>query len=215
VGRAANEITTGSLNELAAHVNTEGNGVPVILFNSLSWPRTELADLEVQLPSAASQVEVTDSAGKPAEVQLRSIDHQNRAQFLLLSHTPSLGYQTYFVRPARNASPVQSFLRASPDTLENEFLRVKIDPKTGCMVSLFDKHSGTEALAPAETDSGGPKNSVCGNLLQTFVDKPKQWDAWNIDADFEAQHWDLNKADDVSLLESGPLRAVIQVCSRS
>src|SRR5882757_2277297 len=100
VGRAANEITTDSLNELAAHVNTTGNGVPVMLFNSLSWPRTELAELEVQLPSATSQIEVTDSAGKPAEVQLRSIDHENRAQFLLISHTPSLGYQTYFVRPA-------------------------------------------------------------------------------------------------------------------
>ncbi len=43
------------------------------------------------------------------------------------------------------------------------------------------------------------------------MDKPKQWDAWNIDADFEKQHWDLDKADDVKLVESGPLRAVIQV----
>ena len=95
--------------------------------------------------------------------------------------------------------------------LENEFLRVKIDPQTGCMTSLFDKRSGTEALAPAETDTGGTRNSVCGNLLQTFVDKPQQWDAWNIDADFEKQHWDLNKADEVKLTESGPLRAIIQI----
>ena len=43
------------------------------------------------------------------------------------------------------------------------------------------------------------------------MDKPKQWDAWNIDADFEKQHWDLDKADEVKLIESGPLRAVIQV----
>ncbi|HEX3102880.1 MAG TPA: glycoside hydrolase family 38 C-terminal domain-containing protein, partial [Terriglobales bacterium] len=82
---------------------------------------------------------------------------------------------------------------------------------SGCMTSLFDKRSQTEALAPAETDTGGPKNRVCGNLLQTFVDKPKQWDAWNIDADFEKQHWDLDHADEVKLVESGPLRAVIQV----
>ncbi|MGC2476729.1 MAG: glycoside hydrolase family 38 C-terminal domain-containing protein, partial [Candidatus Sulfotelmatobacter sp.] len=81
----------------------------------------------------------------------------------------------------------------------------------GCMTSLFDKRSGTESLAPAETDTGGPKNAICGNLLQTFVDKPKQWDAWNIDADFEKQHWDLDKADEVKLVESGPLRAVIRV----
>jgi alpha-mannosidase len=75
----------------------------------------------------------------------------------------------------------------------------------------LDKKNNTEALAPPETDTGGPKNIVCGNLLQTFVDKPKQWDAWNIDADFEAQHWDLMTADEVKLIEDGPLRAVIRI----
>src|SRR3979409_454878 len=79
------------------------------------------------------------------------------------------------------------------------------------MTSLFDKRSGTESLAPAETDTGGPKNSTCGNLLQTFVDKPKQWDSWNIDADFEDKHWDVDKADGRELAESGPLRAIIRV----
>ena len=212
VDRAANDVTTGSLREIAAHVNTQGEGVPVLIFNSLSWPRTEVAEVETQLPTPAQRIEVVDSAGKPAESQLLYLDPEtHRTHFLLLANTPALGYQTYFVRAASKAPAVHSVLKASADTLENEFLRVKIDPQTGCMTSLFDKRSGTEALAPAETDTGGPKTSVCGNLLQTFVDKPKQWDAWNIDADFEKQHWDLDKADEVKLRESGPLRAVIQV----
>jgi len=79
------------------------------------------------------------------------------------------------------------------------------------MTSLFDKRDNTEALAPSETDTGGPKDRICGNLLQTFVDKPKRWDAWNIDADFEKQYWDLDQADEVKLVESGPLRAVIRI----
>jgi len=212
VDRAANDVTMGSLREIAAHVNTQGEGVPVLIFNSLSWPRTEVVDVEAQLPTPARQVEVVDSKGKPAESQMLHLDPETlRARFLLLSNTPALGYQTYFVRAASTAPVVHSMLKASADTLENEFIRVRIDPQTGCMTSLLDKRSGTEALAPAETDSGGPKTSVCGNLLQAFVDKPKQWDAWNIDADFEKQHWDLDKADEVKLIESGPLRAVIQV----
>jgi len=212
VSRSADDITMASLREIAAHVNTRAEGVPVMLFNSLSWPRTDVAELEAQLPSPASQIEVVDANGKPAEAQLLSMDAEtHRARFLLLASTPSLGYQTYFVRAATSATPVHSLLKAPADTLENEYIRVKIDPQTGCMTSLFDKRSGTEALAPAETDTGGPKNSTCGNLLQTFVDKPKQWDAWNIDADFEKQHWDLDKADEVTLVESGPLRAVIRV----
>jgi alpha-mannosidase len=216
VDRAANDVTVASLREIAAHVDTQGGNiqseVPVMIFNSLSWPRTEVTEVEAQLPLPANQIEVADSTGKLVRSQLLSVDGEtHRVRLLLLANIPSLGYRTYFVRPTMSAQATPTFLVASANSLENEFIRVKIDPETGCMTSLFDKRSGTEALAPAETDTGGPKTSTCGNLLQTFVDKPKQWDAWNIDADFEKQHWDLDKADEVKLIESGPLRAVIEI----
>jgi alpha-mannosidase len=212
VGRAGREVMEGALGEISAHINTQGEGTPVVVFNSLSWPRTEVIEMDAQLPGPAQRVEVVDAAGKPAESQLLTIDPDtHRAHLLVLSHTPAMGYATYFVRAAAKPVPNHSSVKASISTLENEFIRVKIDPQTGCMTSLFDKRSQTEALAPAETDNGGPKNSVCGNLLQAFYDKPKRWDAWNIDADFEKQHWDLDKADQVELVENGPLRAVIRV----
>jgi alpha-mannosidase len=165
------------------------------------------------LPSAAEDVEVVDSAG--AQVPREMIVNDpgtNTVRVLITASVPALGYQTYYVRAARQLSP-PSGVRASVNSLENEFVRVNVDSQTGCITSLFDKRSGTEALAPAETDTGGPKDRVCGNLLQAFVDKPKQWDAWNIDADFEKQHWDIDKADEVKLVENGPLRAVIRVKS--
>jgi alpha-mannosidase len=215
VDRAAHEVIHGALGEITAHVNTQAPGVPVVVFNSLSWPRTELIEVEAQLPTRTNQVEVTDAAGKIAESQLLSIDSAtHRAHILVLAHTPAVGYQTYFVRAAVKAPINHAMLKASADTLENEFIRLKIDPKSGCMTSLFDKRSNTEALAPAETLSGGPRNYTCGNLLQAFIDKPKQWDAWNIDADFEDQHWDLVNADEVKLVESGALRAVIRITNR-
>ncbi len=212
VDRAAGEVTRGALREIAARVNTGGEGLPILVFNSMSWPRTEVIEMEAQIPTPATQIEVRDGAGKPAESQLLSIDTEtHRAHFLLLADAPAMGYQVYFVRAATKPPGNHSLLKSSADTLENEFIRLKIDAKTGCMTSLFDKRSNTEALAPAETDTGGPKNSTCGDLLQTFVDKPQKWDAWNIDADFEKQHWDLDHADEVKLIESGPLRAVIRV----
>ena len=212
VQRMSREISSGALHELSAHVNTEGNGIPVIVFNSLSWLRTDVVEVEVQLPEPARGLEVVDSAGKRVESQLLAMDADtHRARLLLLASVPASGYNTYFVRAATKPVPDSSALKASAGTLENEFIRLKVDPKSGCMLSLFDKRSQTEALSPAETDTGGPKDRVCGNLLQAFVDKPKRWDAWNIDADFEKQHWDLDSADEVKLVESGPLRAVIRV----
>jgi alpha-mannosidase len=212
VQRTSGEITRRSLDEISAHINTQGNGVPVVIFNPLSWKRTDVVEVEAQLPAPAQQVEVVNAEGKRIESQLLSMDAAtHRAKLLVLADVSSFGYTTYFVRAVKKPTDVSSELKSSAGSLENEFLRLKIDLHTGCITTLFDKRSQTESLAPAETDTGGPKDQPCGNLLQTFVDKPKEWDAWNIDADFEQQHWDLDTADEVKLVESGPLRAVIRV----
>ena len=42
--------------------------------------------------------------------------------------------------------------------------------------------------------------------MQAFVDKPKQWDAWNVDANFIEHHTDLLQADEVKLIENTRLR---------
>jgi alpha-mannosidase len=212
VGRAGHAILHGSLEELAAHINTEGSGVPVVIFNSLSWPRTEVMEVEVQLPGVGKHIEVRDFSGKIVPSQLLTQDSEtSRVRLLVEASVPALGYKTYYVRAAEKVTPQASAVKSSADTLENEFVRVRVDAHTGCVSSLFDKRSNTESLAPAETDTGGPKDAICGNLLQAFRDKPKAWDAWNIDADFEKEHWDLTQVDEVKLIESGPLRAIIQV----
>jgi alpha-mannosidase len=193
VGLAGREALNGALESIAARVDTSGAGVPVLVFNPLAWPRTEVIEIAAP-PGAADATAVVDSTGKPVESQALAA-----GRLLVKASVPALGYSTFYVRGAQPAA--LSDLHATADSLENQFLRVQIDPKSGCMTSLFDKRSGTEALAAG----------ACGNLLQTFVDKPEKWDAWNIDADFEKQHWDLNQADEVTLAESGPLRAVIRV----
>ena len=220
VARSAKEITDGALDEILAHVNTQGDGVPVVVFNSLSWPRTEVIEAEVQLPDQARQVEVVDARGQRVEHQLLAMDSAtNRARLLILADTPAMGYRTYFVRSAANTGAsldvhnrrLVHVVTTSGNTMENGSVRVTVDPQTGCITSLFDLRNQTETLAPSETDTGGLRTSACGNLLQAFYDKPKRWDAWNIDSDFEKQHWDLDKADEVKLVERGPLRAVIRV----
>src|SRR6185437_6874295 len=90
---------------------------------------------------------------------------------------------------------------ASTPRLENEFLRVDVDPQSGCITSLFDKKANREAISPG----------TCGNLLQAFQDKPKEWDAWNIDADFENVKWNIDKAESVQLIDNGPVRTSIRV----
>ena len=85
--------------------------------------------------------------------------------------------------------------------MENANLRVTVNPKTGCITSLFDKRSGFESLA----------SGACGNQLQTFKDTPKDYDAWNIDPGTLDDVTPIDIADSVEWIEKGPLRAVIRV----
>jgi alpha-mannosidase len=203
VGLSGNKILDRSLKTLTARVNTEGEGVPVVLFNPLSWARTDVTEVEAQFPSKVVDVEVRDSAGTVLPSSVFSRDdttHTVKIGFLAMS-VPAMGYAVFRLVPVAPAASAGTTLKASAEGMENEFVSLKVDPKTGCITSLLDKRDGQEALAPA----------ACGNLLQTFVDKPKEYDAWNIDANFEDQKWDLMDAEEVKLIENTPVRAVIRV----
>src|ERR1700752_173300 len=128
VQRTSAEISHGALAELSAHINTQGDGVPIVVYNSLSWARTDVVEIEAQLPAPAQQAEVVDSAGRKVLSQLLSTDPEtHRVRLLLLASIPSLGYKTYFVRAASGKPSAESKLKASADSLENEFIRIKID----------------------------------------------------------------------------------------
>jgi alpha-mannosidase len=209
------DIGRKALEDIAANVKT--NGTSILVFNQLSWPRSEVIEAEVQMPAMFTSLSAKDSAGKNVPLEVLSKDSAtNQAKIrLFVSDVPPLGYETVtFSTVASSSTKPKPTLLVRADHLENEFVRVDIDPQTGCITSLFDKRSNTESLAPAVQSEGSPANvngKPCGNLLQTFVDKPKEWDAWNIDADFTKQHTDLMQADSVKLIENTPLKAVVRV----
>jgi alpha-mannosidase len=211
VQRVAKGVLDSSLTEISDRIDTTGPGTAVVVFNPLAWSRDEMITTDVTLPAEVTGVQVVAASGDPVPTQLLDVGPANRVRVAFRATVPSLGYATYYVRPIGKLPGPKALVTASDATLENEFVKVVVDPQTGCMTSLFDKRSNTEALAPSKSDTGGPQDRVCGNLLQTFYDKPKQWDAWNIDADFEKQHWDLDHADEVKLVENSPYRAILRI----
>jgi alpha-mannosidase len=206
VRHVTEESLRDSIGTLGAYADTTGPGVAVLVMNPLAWDRTDVTEVTVQMPHATPGVEVLDSAGRLvlSEIVERHPETNSFRVRFLARGVPSLGYEVFRVVSAAKPRVAPSALRAGEGELENEFLRVRIDPKTGCITSLILKSSNYEALVPGS----------CGNLLQAFVDKPKQYDAWNIDADFEKVHWDITQAESVRLVERGPLCAVIRVTKK-
>ena len=212
--RIDRDMIHAGLNDIASRVNSDG--VSVLVFNPLSWTRTDEVEADVQLPAELRQFRLEDADGPVAYRVIHSNPTNNWMRVRILAkNVPATGYKLIRIVPGTGPLSASPALTATPDSLENEFVRLKVDPKTGCITSLFDKRSNTEALALPVASEGSPAASPdgqpCGNLLQAFVDKPKRWDAWNIDADFVKQHTDLMQADEVKLVENTPLRAVIRV----
>ena len=202
---ATDEVTQQSLHTVAAGVNTRvpAGSVPVLVMNPLGWQRSGVAEVEVQMPATApGGVSILDARDRVVPSQVVKTDAKTNTYHLLLraEDVPSLGYEV--LHAVAGKRPFASDVKASSTTIENAILRVKLDPATGCITSLYDKKASYETLAAG----------ACGNELQAFKDTPKQYDAWNIDpGTLDETPTLLNKADSVTLTEHGPLRATIRV----
>ena len=203
------EISANALHTLAARIDTRvgdatraGDAVPVLIFNPLGWQRSGLVTVDVQMPKAAQGVSVTDAADHVLASEVLSADKATNTFHLLVNSgdVPSMGYKVLHVTSSQR--PFVSDLQVKGTTLENAQLRVVVDPKTGCITSLYDKKANFETLAAGS----------CGNELQTFTDTPKAFDAWNIDpGTLDHTLAKLTKAESVEVLEKGPMRGVIRV----
>ncbi len=89
---------------------------------------------------------------------------------------------------------------ASPQGLENDYLRVELDG-AGDITRIFDKTNGREVL-PAGARAG---------QFQAFEDRPVDWDAWDVDIFYDDKMWTSDPAVSVQVVEAGPLRATLEV----
>jgi len=80
--------------------------------------------------------------------------------------------------------------------LENDLIRYEMD-KRGRILKAFDKEEKREVLTNT------------GNILSLYVDRPQDWDAWDVDIEYENMLVETAEAVKVSPLESGPVRSGI------
>ncbi|MGH9584596.1 MAG: glycoside hydrolase family 38 C-terminal domain-containing protein [Bryobacteraceae bacterium] len=203
----ANRATSQALGLLTSYIDTRTpkGAASLLVFNPMAWRRTDILKARVQLPEAAQSITIKDSRGRQLPVQILNRSPETHTFDILLraDNVPALGYERLTVAPAPSASSRKALSGLTVDgtTLENQYLRVVVDPKTGCITSLYDKQAKFESIA-----AGG-----CGNQLQAFHNNPTSFDAWNINPNYEQHPYSLGPTLSVKLIESGPLRAVVRV----
>ncbi len=91
-------------------------------------------------------------------------------------------------------------LSVERNRLENDVVRVEL-ADDGTLRSVFDKRAGREALAGR------------ANQIWAYVDKPRNWDAWDIEEDY-SRHGEEIPASSLAVVETGPHRAAIRIVRR-
>ena len=100
--------------------------------------------------------------------------------------------------PLRDAS--RSPIGRGELALENDFLRVAFNAD-GDITSIFDKQASREVLTPGSI----------ANQFQAFEDRPKSWDAWDIDSFYDDKMWLAEPAASINVLEYGKLRQTVKI----
>jgi alpha-mannosidase len=176
---STNEIGAGALEAMAERINTNtkaDNTIPIVVYNPLGWERSGRVTAKVQLPEGWSGLAVYDGNRK-IEWHGESISKGPLKVFEIsfwANAVPSLGYKLFKLsafKPNGIAEHGPYDNDETSFTIQNEFLSMVVNRKTGCISSIFDKKSKFEMLAAR----------ACGNELQAFKDTPKDYDAWNID----------------------------------
>ncbi len=198
---AANQfaaVETDAVGAVASGLDTQAQGVGLVVYNPLSHERDDLVEATVHFPGdAPAGVSVFGPDGQEIPAQVAHREGQT-ARLLFPAHLPSVGFATFDVRPAAQPAAA-SALKVSPQGLENERYRVTLNDG-GDVASVFDKRNQQELLAaPAR--------------LEFHYEKPQQFPAWNMDwADRQqpARAF-VDGPAKVRVVEDGPVRVALEI----
>ncbi|NGN67394.1 alpha-mannosidase [Streptomyces sp. A7024] len=201
-GRArsiAAEVFNRSVQAIARRIDIphREETVPLVVFNPHPWELT--TDVEAEYGQAAN-VHLVDEADNPVPLQLtrsESAMNGSRGRIAFRATVPPMGHRVYHLLPGAVPAGEGGPVTATETTLENEYLKLVVDPATGWLSSLYDKDHGTE-LIPEHPE---PHAAVIDDASDTWGHRVRSYD-------HDAGAFRCSR---VRLVESGPVRAVLRI----
>lgn len=152
-----------SLESLADRIDTQGEGIPLVVFNSLSWARADRTTADVAFDKDdVFKLAVVDSQGNHIRQQVQVLERYpngalKQARVHFLAHCPATGYEVYRVLKNAESPWANPWLTGiaygmeelDEAVLENDFYRMKADLWKGSITSLVLKETGEEFIDPA------------------------------------------------------------------
>lgn len=161
--RQGQAVLDAALRALSGGINTathKHGQLAALVFNPHGWPRTGLVTTGriYPVPPRSRAVVVKDRTGRVVPAQMVKQDKDPEGNLVTAEvafsaqAAPPAGYDSYYLQflaePAPSPGAELRFDRSAL-TMENELLRLRLDPATGGLASLVDKASGQELLNSA------------------------------------------------------------------
>ncbi len=184
--KVVDSINVVTLRWMAERIDTDGHGIPIIVFNSLPWKRTDVASVVVSFAQPGIQdfsmedrmgnsvpCQIVSKENLPSQEGLRRVKIQFTAR-----DVAGLGYKVFYVTDKKQefgnveARPMlmKSVMETDKAVVENAFYRIEVDPWKGVITSIKDKRQNWEVIN---------QDLPLGN---TITKEPDNGDPWEINA---------------------------------
>ena len=147
---------------------------------------------------------VADADGRPLPTQVTEGNE-------LLVHAPELSVPglgwstltaTHESAPAqRETQYVGAEVAGGGAIMDNRLLRVEVG-EDGTLHGVYDREVGREVLDGR------------ANQLWAYTDKPRNWEAWDVDEGYEQEGEEIFPVESIEVVENGPLRTSVRVVRR-
>lgn len=190
------KTTTGNI---VRAMDTQTEGMPVVVYNPLSFQRTDIVEARLTMPAKPAGLRVFDKDGKEVLSQISSYDDTTgEVVFLFAATVPSLGYAVYDVRFGE-ASQLTSSLKMDRRSrqLSNGNYRLTLS-ETGDPSLLIDLANNRKVLSASQ--------------LQMIYDHEDTWPSWEISyTDILRTPTAVDENVSITKAEDGPLRKSFRV----
>lgn len=185
------------LQALADQADTEGEGIPYVIFNGLGWSRDAVISIEGEQGLAPY-----DSDGVLLQYDAQTEENGKTTHRLnvYVQGIPALGYKTIWLKPsAGNLAVAENSTTMFADSWETDHYKVSFNER-GEITSLWDKEAHREVIKPGEA----------ANRFHFFHDRPTLWDAWDIDTRYEEQLAGEAELIEKKLVHAGEVQDVLR-----
>jgi alpha-mannosidase len=166
----ASAVLDGAIGHIGRQIALADGGRPVVVFNALSWSRSDVARAELTFPEGGvAGVDLRDDRGEPVPFLVEGLDRSPDGSIVglriafIARDVPGVGYRAFHAVPADALPADAAWSRADGTAIENDSYAVEVDPdRGGAITRLTERASGKELLRTGDI----------GNELRVYGEHP-------------------------------------------